>query len=314
MRRGLAIGFGSALSLVLMMAPAANAAAAYTVTPAFQTATLDAQGSADVSVELSNNTTTDQSFKLTAADFGSLNESGGVAFLGAPASELSHPYGLVSWLELGENVVFVPAGQRVTIHASVQNRESLAPGGHYGAILATAVNDDTGQPKNVAPQVGLHAVLSSLILLTKTGGANPDLKLVSQTFSHTAFNLPTKLLQRFQNAGNVHVVPRGIVQITDPAGRVVARGSLNEDSVFIFPESFRQIPVTLLPVGHAWLPGRYTITTQYRYDGIEATKTFTQTIWYAGGIVVALSWLVLILALLGGGWWFWRRRRHGGRR
>ncbi|MBW4061790.1 hypothetical protein HJC99_04450 [Candidatus Saccharibacteria bacterium] len=309
MRRGLLAGLGSAaLSLALMGAAPAQAAVAYTVTPAFQTANLDAQGSADVSVEITNHTAFDQSFKLTAADFGSLNETGGVAFLGAPTSELSHPYGLVSWLQLGSNVVFVPAGEAVTVHASVQNRESLAPGGHYGAILATAVSDDTGQAKNVAPQVGLHAVLSSLILLTKAGGANPDLRLLSQSSSHSVFQLPMKITQRFQNAGNVHVVPRGIIEIKDPSGRVVARGALNEDSVFILPESFRLIPVTLRPVAHAWVPGRYTITTVYNYEGIDTTKSFTETVWYAGGVLVLVSWLVLVSGVIVGGWWLWRRR------
>lgn len=290
------------------LAVANGVGSAYSVTPAFQDASVDQQATQDLSIQLANHTATDQSFKLSVADFGSLNESGGVAFLGSGTGDLGKPYGLTSWLTLDHNVVFVPAGKSVKIIATVQNRESLAPGGHYGAVLATAITDE-GAPKAVAPQVGLHAVLSSLILLTKTGGAAPGLKLVSERFSHNPAVLPTEIEQRFQSSGNVHVVPRGIVEIRDPARRLVSRGALNVDSEYILPESFRKIPVTLTPVAGAWLPGRYSIVTTYRYDGRTKTKVFRDSVWYAGTIAVWLAWLVLVGGIIFAGWWLWWRRR-----
>jgi hypothetical protein len=285
----------------------AKATSDFTITPAFQTANLDASGGTRLTIEIANATPADQSFKLSVADFGSLNESGGVAFLGAPASELDHRYGLVSWLQLSQNVVFVKAGGTAEIGATVENRASLAPGGHYGAVLATAITD-TGAVKPLAAQVGLKAVLSSLILLTKSGGALPQLKLLSETYHRTAAGLPTVLDQRFQNQGNVHVVPRGIVEIRDPAGRVVRRGILNEDSSVVLPESFRRISVGLQSMGKPWLPGRYSITTMYRFDGTDTTKVFQDSTWYAGDLVVIMSWIVLTLVVAAIGWRLLRKR------
>jgi hypothetical protein len=297
--------FGLGLSFLPLQS--AHGEAAYTVTPAFQTITLDAHGNADLSIDLANHTANDQSFQLSVADFGTLNESGGVAFLGTPARELDHPYGLVSWLQLDQNVVFVPAGKVVTLKASVENRDSLAPGGHYGAILATAVTD-SGKFKSVSPQVGLRAVLSSLILVTKSGGAAPELNLLSEDSTHNLFALPSTLDQRFQDAGNVHVVPRGTTTIRDPFGKVVSSGALNEDSVFVFPESFRRIRVNLSELAQAFVPGRYSVTTIYRYDGTEGTKTFIDHVWYAGAILVWLSWSMIAGVLIAAIWWWLRRR------
>ena len=232
-----------------------------------------------------------------------------MAFLGAPTSELDHRYGLVSWLSLGQSVVVVPAGGSVSIAATVQNRPSLAPGGHYAAILATAITDSAAT-KPLSAQVGLKAVLSSLILLTKSGGAAPQLKLVSEAGPHSGAELPTRLTQRFQNVGNVHAVPRGVVEVRGPTGRLVKRGVLNEDSAIVLPDSFRQLPVTLDTVAHAWLPGRYIITTTYHYDGTSDSHTFQSSVWYAGQAAVIASFTVFGLVLLGGGWWVWRQRRH----
>jgi hypothetical protein len=310
--------FGGGVAAVLVAlglsgAPVARADSVFTVTPAFQDATVSGTTSVDLSIQLSNHTPADQSFALSVADFGSLNESGGVAFLGTTPNELDRPYGLVSWLQLDRNVAFVPAGGTVTIGVTVENRDSLSPGGHYGAVLATAVTD-TGTPQNVGTQIGLHEVLSSLILVTKTGGALPDLKLVSESFQRSPLTLPNTLLQRFQDAGNQHVVPRGTVEIRDPLGRLVKSGALNENSFFILPESFRQIPVDLITVGHSWLPGRYTITTEYRYDGTEATKTFKDSVWYVGAAAVLVAWITLGVVILGAGGWWWWRRKHPKRR
>ena len=301
------IGVAAAI-LALGGFSAAHAASEFTITPAFQNASVNKDPNVSLSIELANNTTHDQSFALSVADFGALNESGGVAFLGTTPNELDRPYGLVSWLQLDRNVVFVAAGQTSSIGVTVDNRDSLGPGGHYGAVLATAITD-TGKAQSVVPQVGLHAVLSSLILLTKTGGAEPDLKLVSEDFSHSPAKLPGTITQRFQDAGNVHVVPRGIVTVRDPAGRVIKTGALNENSVFILPESFRRISVDLTSMGHAWLPGRYSITTQYRYDGTETTKTYSDSVWYVGAAAVWSAWLILVGGIIFAGWWFWWRRR-----
>ncbi len=294
---------------ILMALPVRAASQGFIISPAFQSVILTAgQTHTQYALQLTNSTPTDQNFRLSAVDFGSLDESGGVAFLGIPTSELEHRYGLAAWMKLGTNTVFVAAAKSVQVIVTIDNRASLAPGGHYGAILATAVTD-TGKDTAGDPRVNLRQVLSSLVLLTKDGGINAELKLTSQSVNRSGLRMPSATSQRFQNTGNVHLVPRGTVVIKDPAGRVVSRGALNDGSGTILPESFRRYDTPLMSIGAPWLPGRYQAVTTYRYDGTEQTKTLATSFWYVGQGIVWIAAVAVVGCVGWLGWFFWRRRR-----
>ena len=279
----------------------------FAVSPAFEQMQIQT-GSAQVqySLQITNHNATDQTFLLSVVDFGTLDESGGVAFLGTPSTELEHKYGLASWMTLEKNTVFVPAGKSVAVIVSVENRQSLAPGGHYGAVLATAINDP-GTP--AGDRVAVKQVLSSLVLVTKDGGAVADLRLASQAHDGKFWRLPTLSEQRFQNAGNVHVVPRGTVEVKDPWGRVVERASINEGSNAILPESFRRYKARMTSIQAAIWPGYYAVVTSYRYDGSESLTYRSLGFWYAGQLIVWLLIIAAICAALALAWWLWWRPR-----
>ena len=278
------------------------------VSPAFQQLKVAAdQPRVEYVLTLRNQSDVAQPFRLSAVDFGSLDESGGVAFLGQPANELEHKYGLAAWMVLEQTNVTVPPGKAVQIKAAVDNRASLAPGGHYGAVLATALTE--GGP-GANTRVGVKQVLSSLVLVSKDGGAAPEVKLVSQSPNGGAGKLPTRMDYRFQNVGNVHVVPRGVTHVRDPRGKTVARTALNSSSGAILPESFRRYSEDLQQLESAWLPGRYAVVTTYRYEGTEATKDHVTYFWYAGTVAVWGGAAAAIAALGLAGWWLWRRYRR----
>lgn len=311
--RGVLVAVAGFVMLVTVPVFAAPELKGFTVAPAFEQVRIKAdQPRAEYRLKIRNHNALDQNFRLSLVDFGALDEGGGVAFLGTPASELEHRYGLASWMTLEKEAVFVRAGTEVEVVVAIENRSSLAPGGHYGAVLATAVTD-TGQI-GLEGKVGVKQVLSSLVLVSKEGGAEVGLRLSAQTPDHRGWRLPTKVEQRFQNIGNIHVVPRGVTEVRDMTGRVVMRGALNEQSGVILPESFRRYTTPLLTVGKAWLPGRYQLVTTYRYDGTEQTKTGVVSFWYVGTLVV---WLVMLGVVLAIGalavWLFWWRPRHGRR-
>ena len=81
-------------------------------------------------------------------DFGSLDASGGVAFLGA-SDNLAHKYALASWMRPEKDAVFLDAGETETLKIVIENRESLSPGGHYGAVLFQVSHDENIVESNV---------------------------------------------------------------------------------------------------------------------------------------------------------------------
>ena len=251
---------------------------------------------------LTNHTTTLQELDLSAHDFGSLNDTGGVLLEGS--NSYTQQYGLVSWLSLGTDTVILRPGESQSVPVTIDNRGSLQPGGHYGAVVASvnSLNDQSGN------HVVINQQLLSLILVDKVGGDHYNLKLDSVSQNGNWLHLPNDIVLRFQNPGNVHVVPRGLVKLVSPGGRVVAQGIINSESDFILPESYRQIYVPLTPVAKALpLPGLYHLEVQYRYDGISVYATKNVAVRF---INLELGISIVLVIIVGGRWWFRRKARH----
>jgi hypothetical protein len=267
------------------------------VSPIYQNVTLKAsQAEARYFVNLQNSTATDQAFKLSTLDFGSLNDSGGVAFLGSSTSDFAKKYGLAKWMRLDDETVTVPAGETVKLGVTVDNSPSLVGGGHYGAILATA--QTAPGDKAAQARVGVYEVLSSLILLVKEPSEAPGMEAVLQAHDGTWLAMPITITDRFKNTGTVHVIPRGLVEVKDPAGKVVGRGSLNVDSGIILPEASRSYQTQLMKLAEAHLPGRYTVTATYRIGNDRKTKTYATTFLYLGATGLAVGLGLVLLAML----------------
>ncbi len=268
--------FLSILFVVGMLSPQGRLYAAgeqhgLTVSPAFQEIILDQQyQEQNFVVSVANDTDVSVSLRLSVLDFGSLDESGGVALLGA-SSDLEKKYALASWMHLEKDVLTLDPGEIGKVRVTIENRETLSPGGHYGAL--TFQTDNGTDTDDVANNVSVNQLFTTLVFVKKVGGEIYDLKLSGQEYESNYVQFRDVLRMRFQNGGNVHLVPRGIVSVTDPFGRVVAKGIINQESALILPETFRVYPVHFVRLATSFIPGRYTMEIAYRYDGKDDFTT-----------------------------------------
>jgi hypothetical protein len=209
-----------------------------------------------------------------------------VAFLTVNNDKSERKYALASWISLEKEAVIVESGKTEKIKVTILNKDSLAPGGHYGAVLAT-VRSSTGGNQDT---VGINQSRASLIYAQKQGGEIPDLKFNSLEFNKNIFYFPKTVKLRFENSGNVHVVPRGKVEITNNQGEISAQGIINTDSGKVLPESFRVLTVPVNRIKHWNWPGIYSLEVSYRYDGLESFSSVKTTIIYVGyeGAVIVL--------------------------
>jgi hypothetical protein len=231
---------------------------------------------ADTTVTLKNTSGQDLSATVQAVDFKSLDEYGGVSLenVGAPATK----YSLAKWMHLpAGNMVDLPKGQTETIPVTIENTKDLTPGGHYGAVLISVTSTNAQAPNTV----GFKQQLVSLIFVKKLGGEVYGLQLASLKPDTTAA-VPEAITLHFKSTGNVHVVPRGYVTVTDPHGKLVAKGIINEASTIILPGTERQLVTLLQPIASTTASGRYKITAYYRYDG--QNKFTAKTIYFTRGI------------------------------
>jgi len=269
----------------------------FTVSPPFQEVVINKdQTKASFFVEITNNSLLSQTLALSAVDFGSMDESGGVAFLGTKPNDWQKKYGLASWISLEKDIVVIAAKSSEKIKVTIDNKESLSPGGHYAGLMGTLIND----AKSGKNTVGINQAFASLIFVKKIGGEKYDL-LLNRTDLNNFYMLkvPGEVKLRFQNSGNVHVVPRGLITLIDPFGRTVASGVINPESSIILPESFRVYPVAIRAVSPAFVPGRYLMTVQYRYDGKDSFSEVQYPLYFFGlfGIIAGLVIFGLLLLL-----------------
>lgn len=255
----------------------------------------------DFSIEITNNTGQAQSFNLSVLDFGSLDDSGGVVFAGSDASTLVKKYGLSGWLQLDQKSLSIEPNKTAEIKATIVNDKFMAPGGHYAAVVAS-INSPGAEASN---EININQQLSSLILATKVGGERYDLKLNKISTEGSWVRLPKSVTLKFNNPGNVHVVPRGTVKILSVGGEVVAQGVINEESGFVLPETSRAIAVEMYSVGSVGLwPAMYHLQVDYRYDGISKFVRKDQSLYF-----INTTGLAKILILLSAAYWIYRKAR-----
>ena len=274
----------------------------FTVSPPFQEVVVNEdQIKASFFVEITNNDSLSQTLSLSAIDFGTMDESGGVAFLGTKPNDWQKKYGLASWISLEKDIIIIAPKSSEKINVMIDNKDSLSPGGHYAGLMGMLIND-AQSGKNT---VGINQVFASLIFAKKIGGEKYDLLLNRADLNNFyTLKIPDEVKLRFQNSGNVHVVPRGTITLTDPFRRVVASGVINPDSSIIIPESFRTYPVAIRAVSPAFVPGRYFMTVQYRYDGKDGFSKVQYPLYFFG-LFSIISALFIILTIL-----FLIKKRH----
>ncbi len=286
----------SGVALMLVMGSVAQVYAqtrGIGVTPAIDELILEeGQASARLDVNIANATDKEVRLRVSTLDFGALDASGGIAFLGATGQEVA-PRGLSRWMALDRDTLRIGAGQTETISLTVENNDSLSPGGHYGAIVVSALND--GLPGGDA--VAVQPAVSTLVLLKKRGGETYSLEMMDVKTNKSLLSLPKTAMLEFKNTGNVHVVPRGTVQLVSPTGSVIRRGVINEQSGFVLPESTRNYEVDFSG-SSPWLPGRYKLVTEWRFDGQESFNQTVEYIWYIGKATLLLIGILCSLIVL----------------
>lgn len=280
-----------------------HAAGGLSIGPFLQEVTL-AEGQSENSfvVTVTNTTSTELPLRLTVVDFGAADEAGGINFLPS-ADNLERRYGLASWMRLEKDVLVLKPGTSQQVKVTVENRESLTPGGHYGAVIFRM--DTASNSGEIQPKVNFTKAVSTLVLAKKLGGERHSITLSGSAWSGPPLTLPAEVKLRFLNNGNVHAVPTGDVTLRDTFGRTLSKGQLNPSSTIILPESIRSYRVKLSEEGALWLPGWVTMTTRYRVTDTGSYTTSTSSFFIATPRSV-----FVVLIIVGIGFLVARYRRH----
>ncbi|HPJ17158.1 MAG TPA: hypothetical protein PK639_02950 [Candidatus Woesebacteria bacterium] len=240
---------------------------------------------------LENYSEDDLSYKLKLVDFEGLNETVGVAFIGLSKNQVERKYGLASWMSVSSDQIVVPAKSKTKFKVLISNKESLSPGGHYAGVILESNQQNE-------KDLGFKQVFSSLILLKKRGGEIVSWKLKDLNFKNNYWEIPSEVLINFQNSGNVHVVPRGKIEITDSFGRVVANGLINRESGFVLPETIKTVKTEIVRNKKIVMIGKMKMVINYRIEDEESWQKIEKNWWYVDGKILLFLFLIPIVLLI----------------
>jgi hypothetical protein len=249
-------------------------------------------------VTLTNNSGQTVTARLRLVDLQSLDEFGGVSL--GQVGAISTKYALAQWMNLPESSeIVIQNGKTVQIPITIQNSDEMSPGGHYGALIANI--QATSKSANSRNQIKLNQELVSLLFVKKVGGEAYGLQAESLKVKGGSI-IPDTANIVFKNTGNVHVVPRGYIEVTDAKGLVVAKGIINPESTLVLPDKSREYTTILQPVEKPVRTGEYTVTAYYRYDGKDDFAKYSITYGTNAPVLLIVGPFVVLVLLACGVW------------
>ncbi len=284
---------------VLTIVPAshafAQAALSVTVTPPLIQLTIGRGENWASSLKVVNTNPYEVTYYAQVMDFSAEGE-GGAASLTPVVSGAS--IGLASWVDVSDEPVIVPAGSSAEVPFTVNIPPGASPGGHYAAIL---VGTQPPKASTSGASVAVSTLVSSLLFVRIEGDVVERGRIREFTTERELYqNSEASFSLRFENTGNTHLLPRGLVTIYNMWGKERGVLPINESSSFgnVLPQSIRKFEfawkgdMTISDIG------RYSAVATLSYgEGEKQSASATAYFWVVPVVPVA-SVLGSILAFI----------------
>lgn len=270
-------------------------------------------------INVSNESGNSMKIYVYLKDFTADGEDGSPKLLAPGTTEGSF---MSSWIEVNDaNGVDIPAGTSHVFNFKISVPKETGPGGYYGALVfGTKAEDVRTNAAEKGAASGISQQAGSLLLLRVPGEANETAMVRDFTPDKGLYNTPfnVKFLTRIENQGNVHIKPRGLIQITNLFDKEVAMVKVNDPGANVLPKSVRKF-------NSEWADtmgfGRYKATLAMTYgvpveNGGNGQQTLTSISYFwivpwkiAGWVIFAL--LLMIGAVYGLITYYKRKAMHG---
>jgi len=205
-------------------------------------------------ITVTNRISDDREFRLMVEDMsGSADGSEAVVLLG----DQDGPYSLRDFISFPQEKIKLDLGQRAKIPITITMPPNAEPGGYYGGVLVTTVQDDGSDGTELA-RSPIVARIGTLFFIsvpgaTEIGGEVVDFSTINDQWWFS--NGPINMSIAFENSGSIHLNPYGEVRVTNMFGAEV--GFLELEPWFVLPKSLRVREITW---NSELLLGRYTMT------------------------------------------------------
>jgi hypothetical protein len=245
--------------------------------------------SATKMIYFTNRTGRTVNFTVNVEDFkGSRDPNQGTIFMG----DQKGPYSLKDYLKPDTWTFTLDQGQRMDLPVTIDIPQDAEPGGKYGVVFATAqppaIAED-GSAQGPSPVVSIASRVGTLFFVRVKGTAVQEGLLKSFSTENKARFFeqgPINFQYVFENNGNIHIDPYGVIEITNMMGRNV--GEVKVSPFFAMPDSDRLNQVSW---DHPWMFGRYTAKLSLNRGYNDIVDTMSYDFW-------VFPWKLALAALL----------------
>ncbi len=250
-------------------------------------------------VKLYNETQEQLTLTASVQNFRAMGETGTPEFVEGAA-------GLASWIKVDETTVTLAPGERKSVLFTVNVPGDAEPGGHFAGILWGT----GGAAAEGTSSVGLVAKTGTLVLVRVAGQVREMGRVVEFSTDKASYDyLPANFAIRFENTGNVHLKPAGMIEVKNMWGTKVASMMVNEDLANVLPDSIRKFDAKWqktesLPGASEWQKerenfawGKFTATVVMNY-GVGGQTVTARTSFWVFPWRVTLFYVVLIVLVL----------------
>lgn len=254
-------------------------------------------------ISITNESASNMRIYIFLRDFTADGEEGSPKLLVPGSAQGSY---MSSWISDYEaNGVDIGPGASHNFNFKITVPKDAGPGGYYGALVfGTKAEDirtnsgDKGAASAISQQAGA-------LLLMQVPGETDEAASIREFYTdRSAYNMPfnVNFTTRVENQGNVHIKPRGVVQISNMFDKEVATVKVNDIAANVLPKSVRKF-------SSSWADktgfGRYKATLAMTYgapveNGGNGQQSLTSVtyFWVIPWKIVTYSTLALLLIAL----------------
>ncbi len=242
------------------------------------------------SVRIINGNPYDIAVYVDVLNFAPQGESGQVKFLPLLVTE-SEGETLAEWIKPDFKEVTVPAEQVLEIPFVISVPDDAPPGGHFAAILVGTKSLNSGGRKS---QVQTAQVVTSLVFLRVTGDVIEDgfvREFRSAKFIVEKPEMDFEL--RFENKGNVQILPQGDIRIFNMWGQERGIIPINKQTMFgnVLPDQIRKYTFKWEGDWSLSDTGRYSAIVTLAYGEEDRQFASSKTSFWV------IPWKILLIIL-----------------
>ena len=268
------------LGLLPFAASAAiNPSLTITVTPPLYQVTQISGSDWHSQLKVVNSNPYDIAVEVKVQDFHPDGETGNAVFEDIPKGDANDTHRMSGWIEVPTSIITIKHGLTAEIPFTIHVPPNADPGGHYGALIVSTHADDVSGSSGAAISSGI----SSLIFLRVPGDVIEKGSIRDFYSEDNVVDVPSAhFILRFENEGNVHLVPQGIITISNMWGKERGKVNINESSTFgnVLPASTRKFEFKWNEVDPSpFEVGRYKAVASIVY-GLDARTTVERVIYF----------------------------------